>query len=256
MLELNKIYNEDCLEGMKKIPDGSIDFICTDLPYGITDCEWDKRIPFEPMWEQFNRVTKENACIALFTRGKFQFELWESNKKFYRRKTVWVKTAAVGFLDSKKMPLRIHEDIMFFYRALPKYNPQFTYGKPYTRMFHGRSNNYGKTSGGVYTESPDGKRYPTDVIYFKSVNSGVPKNHQSNVLHSTQKPVELIEYLIKTYTDEGETVLDACMGSGTTAVAAVNTGRKFIGFELDERYFQVATERVQKRIEEKELELF
>lgn len=244
MLKTNSIYQGDCLELMKEIPDASIDFICVDVPYGITACAWDKRIPFAPMWSEVMRVAKDNAAIAMFAKGKFLIELASSNLKYYRYKWVWHKNLACGFLNAKKMPLCAHEDILIFYRHLPTYNPQFTQGKPYCKTGSSSSRNYGKIKNFHTTDNLTGDRYPTDLQKFKTPNSGFPKNHQSNVVHSTQKPVDLLEYLIKTYSNAGEVVLDFTCGSGSTCVAAVNSGRQFIGIELDEKYFEIACDRV------------
>ena len=243
------IKQGDCLKLMKEIPDGSVDLILTDLPFGITDCAFDKRIPFEPMWKEFYRVTKLNAAICLFAVSKFLIELAMSNLKDYRMKWVWEKSLGVGFLNANKMPLRCHEDILVFYRKLPTYNPQFTKGKPYKPHFKGSSLNY-STRGGHKNDN-DGEHYsPRDVIYFKSTFG-----HEVNY-SPQQKPVDLLEYLIKTYTNEGETVLDATMGSGSTGVAAVNTERKFIGFELEKEFFDIAQKRIEEALAKKAQELF
>lgn len=247
----NKIYNEDCLEGMKKIPSGAVDFILTDLPYGITDCHWDKKFPFEPMWKEFYRVTKKNAAIALFANGKFLIELAASNLKDYRYKIVVEKHCASGFLNAKKMPLKCHEDILIFYEKLPTFNPQFTQGKPYDVFNRSNSENYGKKRSDFRTICEDGKRFPRDVLKFN-----FPLTQSIQNFHPTQKPVELLEYLIKTYTNEGELVLDATIGSGSTAVAAINTGRKFIGFETDEKYFEIAQKRIAEAFQKKSERLF
>ena len=247
-MEINKIYNEDCLEGMKKIPDGSIDFVCTDLPFGATNCEWDKKIDLQKFWEQVNRITKVNAAIALFASGKFLIELGSSNLKNYRYEWVWEKPNGTNFFSVKKVPLNVHENILVFYKKFPTYNPQYRKGKAYSR----KHKNY---RGGVFSAQKrvnnptdnDGEHYyPRNVIKFPAVYGG-----KTERFHNSQKPVELIEYLIKTYTNEGETVLDATIGSGTTAVAAINTGRNFIGFELDENYFEIANERIAKVLNEK-----
>ena len=244
-----EIYNEDCLEGMKKIPDGSVDMILTDLPYGTTDCDFDKRLPFEPMWEQFLRVTKKKAAIALFANGKFLIELAASNLKHYRYDWIWEKHVGMGFFNANKMPLRCHEKILIFYQQLPTYNPQMRKGKPYFR----RHKDYG---GGVYQPEEriptinDGQRYPRDVQKFNAT-VGIATRY-----HPTQKPVPLLEYLIKTYTNEGEVVLDATMGSGSTGVAAVNTNRRFIGFELEKNFFEIAKRRIDEAIVQREQSLF
>lgn len=243
-----EIYHADCLEGMKRIPDGAVDMILTDLPYGITDCPFDVRIPFEPMWAQFKRVTKRNAAIVLFANGKFLIELAASNLRDYRYEWVWEKSAPVGFLNSNKMPLKAHENILVFYQQLPTYNPQFTTGKPYQKKRRPAAI-YSKQTVG-YVRS-DGKRYPRDVIYMHCAADEVDK-----MSHPTQKPVDLLEYLIKTYSNEGELVLDATMGSGSTGVAAVNTGRDFIGFETEKNFYDIARERIDKAIALKQQSLF
>lgn len=248
----NQIYNCDCLEGMKEIPDGAVDFILSDLPFGMVDCDWDKRIPFEPMWEQFKRVTKHNAAIALFANGKFLIELAASNLKMYRYKIVWLKNLATGFLNAKKMPLKAHEDILIFYRKLPTYNPQFTKGKPYDKSGYRQSKNYCGGKGSFQVLKNDtGDRYPYDYQLFRMIYASAETQY-----HDTQKPVDLLEWLIKTYSNAGELVLDATIGSGSTAVACVNTGRRFIGYETDEHYFEVAQRRIREAQAKKAQELF
>ncbi|MBR1579760.1 MAG: site-specific DNA-methyltransferase [Selenomonadaceae bacterium] len=246
----DKIFNEDCLEGMKRIPDGAVDMVLCDLPFGSTDNPWDKRLPFESLWEHYNRVCKENAAIVLFSQMPFGAELIMSNKKMFRYEWVWHKALPVGFLNAKKMPLRLHENILVFYCKLPTYNPQWWYSKPYKRKRKPIDCNcYGDVvwDGKEYTESADGRRCPVDVIKFNNdANRGF--NFKTRTvktrLHPTEKPIDLLEYLIKTYTNEGETVLDNCIGSGSTAVACVNTNRHFIGFETEEKYFEIAQKRI------------
>ena len=235
----------DCLEKMKDIPDGSVDMILADLPYGTTACEWDARIPLEPLWEQYRRVIKENGAIVLTSQMPFGAELIQSNREMFRYEWIWEKTRAVGFLNCKKMPMRVTEHVLIFYKKLPTYNPQMREGEPYMyRVCGGYSNLYAcETSNGERQRRNAGTRYPVNIIKFKS-------EYQNTKLHPTQKPVALLEYLIKTYTNEGETVLDNVMGSGSTGVAAVNTGRKFIGIELDEKFFETARGRIEKAIEE------
>ena len=224
----------DCLEIMKDIPDKSIDMILCDLPYGTTACKWDTIIPFEPLWEQYNRIIKDNGAIVLFSQMPFTAELVHSNLKLFRYEWIWQKDNGTGFLNAKKMPLKIHENILVFYKKLPTYNPQMRTGfKPYKCKQGRHSTNYGAYEQGHITES-NGERYPIDIIEFKK-DSG---------LHPTQKPVALLEYLIKTYTNENDVVLDNCMGSGSTGVASINTNRNFIGIELDENYFNIAKERI------------
>lgn len=244
-----EIYNEDCLEGMKRVPDGAVDLVLTDPPFGTTAAPFDKRLPLEPMWEQFLRVTKHNAAIVLFSQMPFGAELIMSQRKLFRYEIIWEKNVAMGFLNAKKMPLRCHENILVFYRALPTYNPQFTKGEPYIK----KHKDY---QGGVYhackrvpTEN-GGHRYPRDVQKFTATVC------YGKTCHPTQKPVELLEYLIRTYTNEGETVLDATMGSGSTGVAAVNTGRNFIGFELEKKFYDIAEKRISEALAKKKQELF
>ena len=242
------IYNEDCLEGMKRIADGSVDMILTDLPYGITAADFDVRIPFEPMWAQFKRVTKRNAAIVLFSQMPFGAELIMSNRKMFRYEWIWEKSLGVGFLNAKKMPLRCHENILVFYQHLPTYNPQFTKGKPYVKENYTKTTNYNQLDG--ITKINNGNRCPRDVVKYTqpqvSMNSFSPQ----------QKPIDLLEYLIKTYTNDGETVLDATMGSGSTGVAAVNLGRQFIGFELQTKFYDIAKKRIDEALAKKSQELF
>ena len=236
----------DCLEVMKSIPDGSVDMILADLPYGITACRWDSVIPFEPMWEQFKRVTKPNAAIVLHASQPFTSKLVMSNPKMFRYCWVWEKTQATGFFNSKKRPMVAHEDICVFYRRQCRFNPQVTKGhKPinsYTKRASvvNRTEVYGKVtkdiSGGGETV-----RNPRSVQVFSSDKQ---KTRMDGTGHPTQKPLALMEYLIKTYTNEGDTVFDPTMGSGTTGVACRNLNRSFIGIEIDERYFAIAEARI------------
>lgn len=242
-----EIYNEDCLEGMKRIESGSVALILTDPPFGTTDCEFDKKLPSEPMWEQFKRVTKQNAAIILFSQMPFGAELIMSNREMFRYEWIWEKSLGVGFLNAKKMPLRCHENILVFYEKLPTYNPQFTKGKPYVKKNSSCTPNYQKLKELVFTN--DGERCPRDVIHFNSQT-------ESEKLHPQQKPVDLLSYLIKTYTNEGELVLDATMGSGSTGVAAMNTNRRFIGFETETKFYEIAKKRIDEALAKKAQELF
>lgn len=231
----------DCLELMKSIPDKSVDMILCDLPYGTTACKWDNIIPFEPLWEQYKRIIKDNGAICLFGSEPFSTELRHSNIKMFRYDWIWEKSKGSGFYNAKKMPLKSHEIISIFYKKAPTYNPQMTIGKPY-KCKQGYVGEYlGKNINDVITIN-DGTRYPTSVQKF-GIEVG---------LHPTQKPTPLLEYLIKTYTNEGDAVLDNCMGSGSTGVACVNTNRNFIGMELDEHYFEVAQNRIYDTVKNKE----
>ena len=235
------IRQGDCLELMKGIPDKSVDMVLCDLPYGTTRNKWDSVIPLNKLWKQYERMIKDSGAIVLFSQMPFSAELVHSNLKLFKYEWIWQKDNGTGFLNAKKMPLKIHENILVFYKKLPLYNPQMRTGfKPYKCKQGRHSTNYGAYEQGHITES-NGERYPIDIIKFKK-DSG---------LHPTQKPVELLEYLIKTYTNEGETVLDNCMGSGSTGVACINTNRNFIGYELNEEYFSIAQNRLREAWREK-----
>lgn len=240
-----ELYKGDCLELMKDIPDKSIDMILCDLPYGTTQNKWDSIISLDKLWRQYCRIIKDNGAIVLFAQTPFDKVLGVSNLKMLKYEWIWEKTAATGHLNAKKMPMKAHENILVFYKKLPTYNPQKTMGHTpvhsYTKHQDDGSN-YGKTkvgiSGGGSTE-----RYPRSVQVFKS-------DKQKVALHPTQKPIDLLQYLIKTYTNEGEIVLDNCMGSGSTGVACLNTNRKFIGMELDDKYFDIARNRIENTYKE------
>ena len=221
---------------MKNIPDKSIDMILCDLPYGTTHNKWDNVIPMKPLWEQYNRIIKDHGAIVLFSQMPFGASLIMSNPKMFRYEWIWEKNQAVGFLNAKKMPLRKHENILVFYKHLPTYNPQGLIKLDEPIYEEGSANRNGKNYG-VADKSfiRTHTNYPTDIITF-SKDSGY---------HPTQKPVDLLEYLIKTYTNEGDLVLDNCMGSGSTGVACVNTNRDFIGMELNEEYFKIACGRIE-----------
>lgn len=229
-----KLLQGDCLELMQNIPDKSIDMILCDLPYGTTENKWDNVIDLELLWGAYRRIIKDNGAIVLFAQTPFDKVLGSSNLKMLRYEWIWEKHAPTGFLNAKKMPLKVHENILVFYKKLPIYNPQFTDGKPYTAKQGTPSSNYGKQKDNVVSIN-DGYRYPRDILKFK---------HDKERLHPTQKPVELLEYLIKTYTNENMLVLDNCMGSGSTGIACLNTNRRFIGIELDKAYFQIAEDRI------------
>ena len=235
-----QLYNDDCIKIMQSLPEKSVDLILTDPPFGTTHNRWDSVIPFENLWEGYERVIKDNGAIILFGQGLFSSELACSNKKMFRYRLVWEKTKAGGFLNARRMPLQAHEDILVFYKKLPTYNPQMVDGKPYSKkaVTNGDGKNYGKFDrvGTVYNNN--GKYFPRSVIKFANGNR--------NSLHPTQKPVELLEYLIKTYSNEGDVVLDSCMGSGSTGCAALGCGRDFIGIELDLHYYDIAKERIEK----------
>lgn len=237
-IEVSNVYNVDCLDGMQLIPDGSVDMILCDLPYGTTRNKWDSIIPLDKLWKQYKRIIKPNGAIVLTAQTPFDKVLGSSNLDMLRYEWIWRKEAGTGFLNAKKMPLKDHENILVFYKNLPTYNPQMTEGKPYKGKYSQKnlgSTNYGDADKIEPIEKNYEMRYPKTVLEF-------PRDKEK--VHPTQKPVALFEYLIKTYTNEGDTVLDTCMGSGTTAVACKNTNRNFIGFELDKDYFNTIQQRL------------
>lgn len=231
---MNQLYHGDCLAFLPWIPSGSIDMILCDLPYGTTRNKWDSVLDLNKLWSEYKRVIKSNGAIVLFAQTPFDKVLGASNLDMLKYEWIWEKDNGTGFLNAKKMPLKIHENILVFYKSTPTYNPQMRLGfKPYTQKSGRGSHNYGSQIQ-VTTENT-GDRYPIDILLF---------TRDKNKIHPTQKPVALLEYLIKTYTNPGETVLDNCMGSGSTGVACVNTGRNFIGIEKEQKYFNIAEKRI------------
>ena len=226
----------DCLELMKDIPDGSVDLVLTDPPYGTTACKWDSVIPFEPMWEQLNRIIKPNGAICLFGSEPFSSALRMSNIKYFKYDWIWEKEQGANFMLCKYQPYKVHEIISVFSKATHKYFPQMTDRKPYISG-KGTSGDITGNVKKIQTKN-DGKRYPRSIQKFCT--------DKSKSKHPTQKPIALLEYLIRTYTNEGETALDFTMGSGSTGVACVNTNRNFIGIELDEGYFEIARKRIEE----------
>jgi len=231
-----QLIHGDCLIEMQQIKDGSVDMILCDLPYGVTKNAWDIIIPFDKLWEQYNRIIKDNGAVVLFGSQPFTSLMITSNLKNFRYCLVWEKNKFSDFLNAKKKPMKTNEDIVIFYKKQPIYNPQYWYSSPYTRWNTqsavDKQTNYGAHKEN-FVESLDGKRLPTTVLKFNRVER--PK-------HPTQKPVDLLEWLIKTYSNEGETVLDNCMGVGSTGVACKNVKRNFIGIELDKTYFDIAND--------------
>ena len=225
---INRLFEGDCLEYMKEIPDGSVDMILCDLPYGMTQNKWDSYIPLDKLWEQYNRIIKTNGAIVLTSNGVFTAKLILSQPNIYKYKWVWEKSKPTNFLNAKKQPLRKHEDVCVFYKKQPVYHPQMTKGEPYDKgkRKNQQCGNYGDFES-VHVAS-DGERYPTDIIYVKTAESEWP------VLHPTQKPIELGRYMVRTYTNPGDIVLDNTFGSGSFLVAALMEGRNFIGIEKNE----------------------
>lgn len=237
-----ELFLGDCLEEMKKISNNSVDLVICDLPYGTTKCSWDTVIPFEPLWEQYHRIAKdEHTPFVLFGTMPFICELWASNKKEFKHDWIWEKSRSGSAITAKYRPIKIHEHILVFSKGTPNYFPIMEKGDPYSRKTaNSRENNhqYG-INGNVITEN-NGTRYPKTIRYVKQNWS---KQQQ---VHPTQKPVELLEYLVKTYSEENDLVLDNCMGSGTTGIACKHLNRNFIGIEKEKKYFDIA----QKRIED------
>ena len=255
MIETDHIYLMDCMEGMKQMADGSVDAVIADLPYGVLNrsnppANWDRQIPFAALWEQYRRITKPDSPIILFGQGLFSAWLMLSQPRLWRYNLVWQKDRVTGHLNAKRMPLRQHEDILVFYKKQPAYHPQMTPCPP-ERRNHGRRKTEGFTNRcyGTMKLSPvriADDKYPTSVIFM-------PKEHKKGAFyHPTQKPVALMEYLIRTYTDEGDVVLDNCIGSGTTAVAAIRTGRHYIGFEIEQAYCEIAERRIREELERRD----
>lgn len=245
-----KLHRGDCLQLMRNIPPDSVNLILCDLPYGMLNkqnqlAKWDNVISFVDLWAEYERIAKENTAIVLFASGMFTADLMHSNKRLWKYNLVWKKgNRPTGFLNAKRQPLRITEDICVFYKRQPIYNPQFTIGAEcHSRGGAGNGKNKSARNGcyGEFQTTPvikTNEKYPLSII-------DIPKEHPQKY-HQTQKPVALLEYLVKTYTNPGDVVLDNCMGSGSTGVACVNTGRRFIGMEIDEGYFNIAEKRIKE----------
>lgn len=240
-----QLINDDCLKVLPTLESNSVDLILTDPPYGTTQCKWDSIIPFEPMWKELKRVIKDNGCIALFGSDKFTANLIISNIKDHKYNLVWSKYLTSGYLNANRMPLRSHEDIAIFYSKQPTYNPQKTLGN----KNHSVGNKdksmtnkaYGKHIYKDNSENLGNLKHPKSILDFKAI-------HTSKRKHTSQKPVALLEYLIKTYTNENDTVLDFTMGSGSTGVACNNTNRNFIGIESNKDYFDIADKRINNKL--------
>lgn len=244
------LHHGDCLEVMAQLPDASVDMILCDLPYGTTACKWDTVIPFEPLWAQYRRVAKRNAAIVLTASQPFTTALIASNMREFKYEWIWYKNSPSGFANAHRQPMKAHENVCVFYAEQPTYNRQDTSSrvKDVSRLDKPMRRGLGKPHG-VYGSLGEGDEARRKTVLSSKVN---PRSvlevdvhpRASGTVHPTQKPVALMEYLIRTYTREGETVLDNCMGSGTTGVACVNTGRQFVGIERDSKYFAIASERI------------
>lgn len=255
---LNQVHCGDCLKVMQKIPDKSIDMILCDLPYGTTQNKWDSVIPLNKLWKQYERIIKDNGAIVLTSQGVFTAKLILSNEKLFKYKIVWEKSKSTNFLNAKKQPLRKHEDICVFYKKQPIYNPQMTQGDAYNKGIRKNqlTGSYGDFKP-VEVKS-NGERYPTDIIYFKTAES---ESH-GDVFHPTQKPVDLGRYLIRTYTNPGEIILDNTCGSGSFLVSAILENRQFIGIEKNHEvhlfkdknidYIEVCNDRISKALKKRE----
>ena len=243
-METNIVYNIDCLEGMKNLPDNSVDLILCDLPYNMTKISWDCLIPFDKLWEQYKRIIKPTGNIVLFSAGMFTYQLIQSNIKDFRYKLIWKKNVPTGMASAKYRPMKYYEEICVFGNSKPTYNPimkeRVGVGKAcYNYDHYCGDNNHLQVDKQKKRYDPDWVQ-PSDILEFNVVPN------RNGKLHPTQKPIELLEYLIKTYSNEGDVVLDNCMGSGTTAIAALNTNRKFIGYELSETYYYIILKRLQE----------
>lgn len=238
-----RFYLGDCLQVMRELPDKCVDMILCDLPYGTTACKWDTVIPFAPLWEAYKRIAKPSAAIVLTAAQPFTSALVMSNVREFRYEWIWEKTAATGFLNAKKSPLKAHENICVFYADFPVYNPKMSAGHTIKRVnasFADHGENYGKANS-IRAPYESSERFPRSVQKF-------PKDNRRAAIHPTQKPVALFEYLIKTYTNAGAIVLDNCAGSGTTAVACENLGRRWVCIEQDQGYADKACERIRQTI--------
>lgn len=248
-MEKINLYNGDCLEEMKIIPDKTIDMICTDLPYGTTNCSWDSIIPFEPLWEQYERIIKDTGNIILTASQPFTSSLIMSNPKLFRYEIIWEKERPTNIFNMKRQIGKVHENILVFYKKWGTYNPKMEPRKGWkvpedydlTKLNNNGSGVYNKRTFKYSKGYDSSKKYPRSVIY---------RVRDREILHATQKPVSLLEYLIETFSNENDVVLDNTMGSGTTGIACLNTNRNFIGIELDKKYFDIASKRILERQEE------
>ncbi|MBW0432305.1 site-specific DNA-methyltransferase [Leptospira yasudae] len=239
-----QLFKDDCFNIFPQIPDKSVNLVLCDLPYGTTDCSWDKILPFKELWEQYNRMIVENGAVILTASQPFTTALINSNPKYFRYELIWYKTKASGFLHANKMPNKSHENILIFYKKLPVYNPQkYQIDPKFQRKGKSSKKNYSKLfnvrgpKSETYQYLDLGQRHPDSVLCFPS--------ESGKGIHPTQKPTALMNFLISSYSNVGDTILDNCMGSGTTGVACIQTDRNFIGFEKEEEYFELAQRRIE-----------
>lgn len=233
----NVLINADCLDAMQSIPDKSIDMICCDPPYGTTHAEWDAIIDTAQMWAQYRRIIKDHGAIVLFGVLPFICDLIDGARDIFRYELIWKKTLPMGFLNVHRMPLRVHENILVFYKHQPKYNPQKWKSTPYVKTVSCAQSTLYNGYGPHSAKSLDGTRYPVDVLTFSNAS-------RKGRVHPTEKPVPLIEWLVKTYSDSGDIILDNAMGGGSCGIACANTGRRFIGMETDKTFFTIAEKRI------------
>jgi len=248
-METNIIYNEDCLIGMSKIDNKSIDMVLCDLPYGTTNCEWDKVIPLEKLWAEYRRVIKDNGAIVLTSQQPFTTDLINSARDIFRYEIIWDKISKMGFLSANKRPLRRHENIIIFYKKLPVYNVQKEKidVKDMGRARKTRSGLYeGYSTARSNSWVETGYRFPSSILKITNWNGAIFGKTENAVKHPTQKPVPLFSWLIRTYTNEDDVILDNCMGSGTTAISCLQENRKYIGFETNEKYYNDSINRIEK----------
>jgi len=237
-IKKNQLIHDDCLNTMQNIKDKSIDMILCDLPYGTTNCSWDSVIPLDILWEQYTRIAKDSCPIVLTAAQPFTSQLISSNFKLFKYSLVWEKSKSSGYLNAKRMPMRSHEDICVFYKKPSIYNPQMTIGEPYNKGKALRTTDVYGAQQAVLVKNEDGKRYPRSVIYFKTAES------EGKVYHPTQKPISLFSYLIRTYSNKDDLILDNCVGVGTTAIAAYIEGRNYIAIEKEKKYYDIAEQRL------------
>lgn len=250
----DNLYCGDCLEVMQDIPDASVDMVLCDLPYGIlnkgnSNAKWDNVIPFEPLWKQYLRICKDNAAIVLFASGMFTAKLMMSQPKLWRYNLIWDKVLSTGFLNANRMPLRCHEDILVFYRRLPVYHPQMEKAAPHARN-HSRGSKYKTPTNSCYGKFESMPTVISDEKFPRSIVRVSCVNRQEKKLHPSAKPVDLLRWLIRTYTDVNALVLDNCMGSGSTCVAAIEENRHYIGIEKEQTFFDVACKRIKTALQE------
>jgi len=256
-MERNKLYKGDCLEIMREIPDHSVDLVLADPPYNTLnksnpDAQWDKEVDLKALWKQYKRIVKPNGAILLFGQGLFAAKLIMSNPSWYKYDIVWNKVRKSNFLNCKRMPMRQHEQVLVFYKKLPTYNPQMVYAGPHQRN-HSRGKQEGAQTNTCYGKFGKAEVVMSDYKYPGTIITFAKGHNSEDWLHSTAKPVPLLRWLIKTYSNEGELVLDTFAGSGSTIIAAIDEKRDWIGIELSDKYYEICEKRVKARLKEQKL---